>query len=168
MTVVVVSFIVCLLFFLGVGIASASRRKNTSEDYLLASRSVGPWVVALSAVATNNSGFMFVGLIGATYTEGLSSLALMGGWVMGDYVAGPSHVMPTGGTARFASGLGVHHFLRHVPVVRLGANAVRELGPAAAAIGRAEGLTAHARAVEMRLEGAGAEPTAGGGSREAR
>ncbi|MCH7869772.1 MAG: sodium/proline symporter [Myxococcales bacterium] len=87
MTVVVVSFIVCLLFFLGVGIASASRRKNTSEDYLLASRSIGPWVVALSAVATNNSGFMFVGLIGATYTEGLSSLALMGGWVTGDYVA---------------------------------------------------------------------------------
>lgn len=87
MTVVVVSFIVCLLFFLGVGIASASRRKDTSEDYLLASRSIGPWVVALSAVATNNSGFMFVGLIGATYTEGLSSLALMGGWVMGDYVA---------------------------------------------------------------------------------
>ena len=87
MTVVVVSFIVCLLFFIGVGIASASRRKNTSDDYLLASRSVGPWVVALSAVATNNSGFMFVGLIGATYTEGLSSLALMGGWVIGDYFA---------------------------------------------------------------------------------
>ncbi len=87
MTVVVVSFIFCLLIFLGVGIASAVRRKNTSEDYLLASRSVGPWVVALSAVATNNSGFMFVGLIGLTYTEGLSSLALMGGWVTGDYAA---------------------------------------------------------------------------------
>jgi len=87
MTVVVVSFVFCLLIFLGVGIASAIRRKNTSEDYLLASRSVGPWVVALSAVATNNSGFMFVGLIGATYTQGLSSLALMLGWVVGDYVA---------------------------------------------------------------------------------
>ncbi len=66
MTVVVISFIACLLFFLGIGIASARQRKNTSDDYLLASRSVGPWVVALSAVATNNSGFMFVGLIGAT------------------------------------------------------------------------------------------------------
>ena len=87
MTVVVISFIVCLLFFLGIGIASARRRTNTSDDYLLASRNVGPWVVALSAVATNNSGFMFVGLIGATYTEGLSSLALMGGWVTGDYCA---------------------------------------------------------------------------------
>ena len=87
MTLVVISFIACLLCFLGIGIASARRRKNTSDDYLLASRSVGPWVVALSAVATNNSGFMFVGLIGATYTEGLSALALMLGWVFGDYVA---------------------------------------------------------------------------------
>ncbi len=59
MTVVVISFMVCLLFFLGIGIASARLRKNTSDDYLLASRSVGPWVAALSAVATNNSGFMF-------------------------------------------------------------------------------------------------------------
>ena len=87
MTVVVVSFVLCLLSFLGVGIASATRRKNTSDDYLLASREVGPWVAAISAVATNNSGFMFVGLIGATYSEGLSSLALMAGWVWGDYVA---------------------------------------------------------------------------------
>ena len=55
MTVVVISFTVCLLFFLGIGIASARRRKNTSDDYLLASRSVGPWVVALSAVATNKT-----------------------------------------------------------------------------------------------------------------
>jgi len=87
MAIVVVSFIICLLLFLGVGIASATRRKNTTDDYLLASRNVGPWVVALSAVATNNSGFMFVGLIGATYSEGLSSLALMAGWVFGDYMA---------------------------------------------------------------------------------
>jgi sodium/proline symporter len=87
MTVVAGSFIFCLLFFLAIGIASATRRKNTSEDYLLASRSVGPWIVALSAVATNNSGFMFVGLIGATYTDGLSSLALILGWATGDYVA---------------------------------------------------------------------------------
>ena len=48
MTVVVISFIVCLLFFLGVGGASARRRKNTSDAYLLASRSTGPRVMALS------------------------------------------------------------------------------------------------------------------------
>ena len=87
MTVVVVSFMLFLLAFLGVGVVSATRRQNTSDDYLIASRSVGPWVVALSAVATNNSGFMFIGLIGATFTEGISSLSLMAGWVLGDYAA---------------------------------------------------------------------------------
>jgi histidinol dehydrogenase len=77
--------------------------------------------------------------------------------VMGDYVAGPSHAMPTAGTARYASSLGVHHFLKHVPVIRLSTAAMATLGPSAAAIARAEGLTGHARAVEMRLEGAGSE-----------
>ncbi|MDE2838112.1 MAG: histidinol dehydrogenase [Chloroflexota bacterium] len=75
--------------------------------------------------------------------------------VMGDYAAGPSHVMPTGATARFASSLGVHTFLKHVPVVRLSSETAQEIGPAASALARAEGLTAHARAAEMRLEGAG-------------
>ena len=73
--------------------------------------------------------------------------------VMGDYAAGPSHVMPTGGTARYASSLGVHTFLKRVPVIALQPDALRSLGPAAAAIARAEGLTAHAKAAERRLEG---------------
>ena len=73
--------------------------------------------------------------------------------VMGDYAAGPSHVMPTGGTARYASSLGVHTFLKRVPVIGLPASVLKEIGPAAAAIARAEGLTAHARAAELRLEG---------------
>ena len=73
--------------------------------------------------------------------------------VMGDYVAGPSHVMPTGGTARFSSALSVHHFLKTMPVVGLKPEAYRELAEAAALFGRAEGLTAHARAVEVRLDG---------------
>ena len=73
--------------------------------------------------------------------------------VIGDYVAGPSHAMPTGGTARFASYLGVHHFLRHVPVVALSDEQMRELGPAAVELGAAEGLTAHVRAMQLRLEG---------------
>ena len=80
--------------------------------------------------------------------------------VMGDYAAGPSHVMPTGATARFASSLGVHTFLKHVPVVSLSSETAREIGPAASALARAEGLTAHARAAEMRLEGAG-KPSGG-------
>ena len=74
--------------------------------------------------------------------------------VMGDYVAGPSHVMPTGGTARFSSALSVHHFLKTMPVVGLKSQSpqYRELAEAAAQIARAEGLTGHARAVEIRLK----------------
>lgn len=71
--------------------------------------------------------------------------------VMGDYVAGPSHVMPTGGTARFSSALSVHHFLKTMPVVGLKPDEYHGLAEAAAVIARAEGLTGHARAVEVRL-----------------
>lgn len=74
---------------------------------------------------------------------------------VGDYTAGPSHVMPTGGSARFSGSLGVHDFLKVTSLVRLDARAVAEIGPAGAAIGYAEGLQAHARAIEMRLPGAG-------------
>lgn len=72
--------------------------------------------------------------------------------VLGDYVAGPSHVMPTGGTARFSSGLGVHSFLKVTPVVGLDKATSIELGKAASLIARAEGFTAHAEAAEVREE----------------
>lgn len=68
---------------------------------------------------------------------------------LGDYVAGPSHVMPTGGTARFASSLGVHDFLRTVSVAGIDGGS-GGLAEAAARIARAEGFTAHARAAELR------------------
>lgn len=71
---------------------------------------------------------------------------------MGDYVAGPSHVLPTGGTARFSSPLSVDDFLKTISLVALGPQDMAQLGPAAQAIAQAEGLTAHARAVEMRLK----------------
>jgi histidinol dehydrogenase len=70
---------------------------------------------------------------------------------VGDYTAGPSHVMPTGGSARFSSALGVHDFLKVTSLVRLDAKTVAEIGPAGAAIAYAEGLSAHARAIESRL-----------------
>jgi len=69
----------------------------------------------------------------------------------GDYVAGPSHVLPTGGTARFSSPLNVGDFMKLVDVVDVDAGAARELGAAAVRLARAEGLEAHARAVEIRL-----------------
>ncbi len=67
--------------------------------------------------------------------------------VMGDYIAGPSHALPTSGTARFASPLNVTDFVRLMNVVAVDDKMVRELGPAAAVLAEAEGLTAHARAV---------------------
>ncbi len=65
----------------------ASRGKqNTSSDYLLASRDIHPVFAALAGIATNASGFMFIGLIGETYTKGLSSIWIMIGWIVGDYI----------------------------------------------------------------------------------
>jgi histidinol dehydrogenase len=72
--------------------------------------------------------------------------------VVGDYIAGPSHVMPTGGTARFNSALSVHHFLKTMPVVGLKPEEYPKLAEAASTIARAEGLTGHARALEVRLK----------------
>ena len=72
--------------------------------------------------------------------------------VMGDYIAGPSHVMPTGGTARFSSALSVHHFLRTMPVVGLSPQSFTDLGAAAVRIAEAEGLPGHAGAVQARLD----------------
>ena len=72
--------------------------------------------------------------------------------VLGDYVAGPSHVMPTAGTARFNSGLGVHSFVKISPVVALGKATSAAISGAASVLGRAEGLTAHAEAAEIREE----------------
>ena len=71
---------------------------------------------------------------------------------IGDYIAGPSHVMPTGRTARFSSPLSVLDFLKLSILIDMDDKALKLLGPSSAAIARAEGLTAHALSVEKRLE----------------
>jgi len=114
--------------------ALALANEYAPEHLCLEVRDAGRWVERVA-----NAGSVFVG--------GLSAEAI------GDYTAGPSHVMPTGGSARFASSLGVHDFLKVTSIVSLDDGALAELGPPAAAIARAEGLTAHARAIERRLEG---------------
>jgi histidinol dehydrogenase len=73
--------------------------------------------------------------------------------VLGDYVAGPSHIMPTGGTARFASPVNVDDFRKMISLVALNDAALRRIGPAAARLADAEGLAAHAAAVRARVEG---------------
>jgi histidinol dehydrogenase len=70
---------------------------------------------------------------------------------IGDYVAGSNHVLPTARSARFSSGLSVLDFMKRTSILKLGPDGLAALGPAAIALGRAEGLDAHARSVAMRL-----------------
>ena len=72
--------------------------------------------------------------------------------VLGDYVAGPSHIMPTGGTARYASPLNVDDFRKIISLIGLNEAALQRLGPVAQRLAEAEGLDGHAAAVRRRLE----------------
>ncbi len=94
-------------------------------------------------------------ILGQVRNAGCICLGEQSPVVMGDYVDGPSHVLPTGGAARFASVLGVHDFVKYSSVAHLTGATMSDLGPAAAIIARAEGLEAHARAIEMRLQAGG-------------
>ncbi len=87
--------------------------------------------------AVRNAGAIFVG---AHATPPLS-----------DYVAGPSHVLPTGGSARFFSPLGAYHFVKRTSIVRAEPGGLAALAPAVVHLARREGLDAHARAVEARM-----------------
>lgn len=82
-----ITFFGCLLVVLLIGLSSSRLAQDSAADYFVASRSMPPWLVGLSAVATNNSGYMFIGLIGYTYTVGLQSIWLMVGWITGDLIA---------------------------------------------------------------------------------
>ena len=70
---------------------------------------------------------------------------------VGDYVAGPNHVLPTGRRARFSSGLSVLDFMKRTSFIQLDEKALKKVGPAAIELADAEGLTAHARSIEVRL-----------------
>jgi histidinol dehydrogenase len=90
--------------------------------------------------------------VGRVRNAGAVFLGELSHEVLGDYVAGPSHVMPTGATARFSSGLGVRTFLKVSPVVGVDKATSSKLGKAASIIARAEGFTGHAEAAEIRDE----------------
>ena len=80
----------------------------------------------------------------------------LGAWTsesLGDYCAGPNHVLPTAGTARFSSPLGVYDFQKRTSLIEVSERGAAALGPIAAELARGEGLEAHARAAEMRIEG---------------
>jgi len=72
---------------------------------------------------------------------------------LADYLAGPNHVLPTSGAARFSSALGVYDFLKRTSILKFSANELKNAAPMIAALARAEGLEAHARSALMRFEG---------------
>ncbi|MCA9798792.1 MAG: sodium/proline symporter [Cyanobacteria bacterium HKST-UBA04] len=84
---IMTSFLCFLFCFVLIGLSSSFKKQATKEDYLLATHNIKPWQVALASVATNSSGYMFIGLIGFTYLTGLSSAWVMIGWVFGDLIA---------------------------------------------------------------------------------
>lgn len=109
---------------------------------------IGADVEALAPIV-RSAGCVFVGAGSAT--------------AFGDYVAGSNHVLPTGGAARFASGLSARHFRRRMQEVRIGADAVGRLAAAGAPIARAEGFEVHAESMEARSpESVGVDPPADG------
>jgi histidinol dehydrogenase len=85
----------------------------------------------------NNAGCIFVGEFSSV--------------PVGDYIAGPNHSLPTGGTARFSSPLSVADFIKFIDVVKIDLKGLKKLGEAAITLAKAEGLEAHARAIQTRL-----------------
>lgn len=81
------SFLSFLAIFVIIGVSSVLRSRGTKKDYYLASSDISPGLVGLSAVATNNSGYMFIGVIGYTYATGLAAVWLMVAWILGDFLA---------------------------------------------------------------------------------
>ena len=84
---IALSFIFFLILFTVVGVYAATVKQDTTTDYLLAGRSVNPWAIALSALSTGQSGFLFTAQVGYAYTQGLSAIWLAIGWAIGDYLA---------------------------------------------------------------------------------
>src|SRR5690606_22683908 len=121
------SFLAILLAFVVIGLASAARARKSRNDYYLASRAVSPWLVGLSAVATNNSGYMFIGVIGYTYATGLAAIWLMIGWIAGDFIASMlihkqlRRATERTGEVSFAGVLANWHGGRMLAVQRIGA-----------------------------------------------
>ena len=100
------------------------------------------------------------GLLDGVYNAGA---VFCGPWApacLGDYAAGPNHVLPTNGTARFAGSLGVRDFLKSMHVVRADRSGLERLAPHVITLATAEGLTAHADAVRVRLDALEAEKAA--------
>ncbi|MHB8382379.1 MAG: histidinol dehydrogenase [Candidatus Binataceae bacterium] len=117
--------------------------KDLEEAFAL-SNEIGPEHLELE-ISNPRRWLEKVRAAGAVFLGGMSPAPL------GDYLAGPNHVLPTGGSARFASPLGAYDFLKRTSIVEASARAARELGPSVAHLARMEGFEGHARAMELRI-----------------
>ncbi|MGH7815101.1 MAG: histidinol dehydrogenase [Candidatus Binataceae bacterium] len=90
--------------------------------------------------------------LGRVRAAGAVFIGAMAPAPLGDYLAGPNHVLPTGGAARFASPLGAYDFLKRTSIIEASRPAVELLGPSVAHLARMEGFEGHARAMELRME----------------
>ena len=113
--------------------ACAIAKRNAPEHLDLALADAEAWVPKI-----RHAGAIFIG----PYTS--ESL--------GDYCAGPNHVLPTSGSARFSSPLGVYDFQKRSSLIRVSPTAAKTLGRIASTLARGEGLPAHARSAEYRVE----------------
>ena len=118
---------------------------DTVEEAITAANSFAPEHLCLLVESAQD-------FCGSVRSAGGIFIGEHSGEVLGDYVAGPSHVMPTGGTARFASALSVRDFLRVTPFLNLGEQSLLDIGPTAARLAGIEGLEGHAAAAELRLK----------------
>jgi histidinol dehydrogenase len=114
-----------------------------SEAFELANR-IGPEHLELN-IANPRGWLPKISAAGAVFVGAMSPAPL------GDYLAGPSHVLPTGGSARFASPLGAYDFVKRTSIIISSRAAVEKLGPDVARLARMEGFEGHARSMELRL-----------------
>jgi sodium/proline symporter len=84
---ILIGFAIAMAIFFGIGMASVMKSTSKVNDYLIAGRSISPVSAGLSAVASNNSGFMFIGAIGFTYVYGYAAVWLFFAWIAGDYLS---------------------------------------------------------------------------------
>jgi len=86
MGITAISFLAVLAVFLIIGISSIRKKQEDVNNYLTAGYSTQAWIIGLSSVATNNSGYMFIGLVGYTWVAGVSAFWVAMGWLVGDYM----------------------------------------------------------------------------------
>ena len=119
--------------------------KDLAEACAISNR-VAPEHLAINVAAEHEEA-----VVGAIRNAGAIFVGAGSAEVMGDYAAGPSHVLPTFGTARYASPLGVYDFQKRSSLIRLSAKGGQEVARIASVLADGEGLEAHARAARARL-----------------